>query len=463
MALNDGSSYLPTSGEGHVPMWNGVYAGTVINNHDPLGVGRLQLNVPQVLGNAVSAWAVPAGSYFTIPTNGTPVSVTFLGGDPAQPLWSGPLDLNPLVQSAAGPNVTYSSTAPLNPKVGDIWYQIVNGIQGPPQVWTFNAISSTYSWVQQAAIGVYGSAGAFLVYSGTPALGNLVASTSGVAGTDTLGNGYIAGISNYFPTGGSNVTTINMIDGGVSLYHGTFASPATTQIGFIGDAGTGGIEIISGVGGTGTPLLVSNAIELASLSGVPATSLGAPQIYGNTVGDLAAINGAGLSGAVNVTKAIQGGNTNNTTSLNAMFTAFSIPAFDAQNNTVYRVTCGGHGTQATGTAVALNFQFACLGQAWGNSSDTGGIAAGQNFHWRFQGELIVNSNGAGSFTGEMVMSQATASAQGHPTAMDQQVASGTLTIPNGSNTTAVFQAGWASVTGSPTLVCTGATFERLGN
>jgi hypothetical protein len=151
--VNNGSSYLPGAGEGTVPQWPGVYAGTVVNNHDPLGVGRLQLNVPQVLGNTVSGWAVPAGTYYAIPTNGTPVSVTFLGGDPAQPLWNGPLDLNPLVESAAGPNVTYSASPPSNPKVGDIWYESIGGVTVAPQVWTFNSGTSTYSWVSQPSLG----------------------------------------------------------------------------------------------------------------------------------------------------------------------------------------------------------------------------------------------------------------------------------------------------------------------
>lgn len=459
MALNDGAAYLSTAGEGSVPTWPGVYAGTVVNNHDPLGVGRLQLNVPQVLGNAVSAWAVPAGSYFTIPTNGTPVSVTFLGGDPAQPLWSGPLDLNPLVQSAAGPNVTYSSTAPQNPKVGDIWYQIVNGIQGPPQVWTFHPLTSTYSWVQQAAVGVYGSAGAFLVYSGTPALGNLIGSTSGTVGTDTLGNQYLNGICNYFPTGGSNITTIQMIDGGLTLYHGTFTNAAATQIGFMGDANTGGIEIISGLGFT--PLVISAPLQLGSYSSVPALTLGASQLYGNNQGNGSMINGGGWSGSLVTSTAIQGGNTNNTTSMNAMFTPVGIPANDTIAGTAntYRVTCGGHGTQATTTATTLNFQLHAFGMNWGASTDSGGIAAGTNFHWRFVGELIVAAAGSASFFGEMVMSQSTASAQGHPTAMDTQVASG---VPTGAATNITLQAGWTSVANSPTLVCTGALVERLG-
>lgn len=156
--LNNEATYLPRAGEGSVPQWNGTYAATVVNNHDPLGVGRLQLNVPQVLGNAVSSWAVPAGSYYNIPNNGATVSCVFLGGDPSKPAWSGPLDLAPIVVSAAPPSVTYSPTAPTNPRVGDVWYPLIGGVQNAPEVWTFNSGTSTYSWVVQPSLGTGGIA-----------------------------------------------------------------------------------------------------------------------------------------------------------------------------------------------------------------------------------------------------------------------------------------------------------------
>lgn len=154
-----------------MPLWLGTYAATVVNNNDPLGVGRLQLNVPQVLGNSVSPWAVPSGSYYQIPANGTTVSCVFLGGDPSQPAWNGPLDLSPLVESAAPPTITYSTTAPPNPRVGDVWYDTLGGIQVAPQVWTYNSITSTFSWVTQASLGnpgiaagaVQGSAGSGII------------------------------------------------------------------------------------------------------------------------------------------------------------------------------------------------------------------------------------------------------------------------------------------------------------
>jgi hypothetical protein len=219
-----------------------------------------------------------------------------------------------------------------------------------------------------------------------------------------------------------------------------------------------------GLGANGTVVIDDNA-SIVYME-VPVTPPGGPLVgaglYANANGNPSTVTPAGLAGGTPASQATQGGNTNNTTSLNAMFTPYGIPANDPSAGTTYRVTCGGHGTQATGSAVALNFRVAAFGTTWGSSTDTGGVAAGDNFHWRFTGELILGgagNNEPASFFGTMVISQATASAQGHPTAMDSQVASGIDTTVNNSIT---LQAGWASTTGSPTLVCTGSVFERLG-
>lgn len=166
-----------------VQQWNGTYAATVVNNDDPLGVGRLQLNVPQVLGNAVSTWAVPSGSYYSIPNNGTTVSCVFIGGDPSQPAWNGPLDLSPIVESAAPPTVSYATSAPLSPRVGDIWYDTAGGEQGIPQVWTYNSGTSTFSWVAQSPLN--GAA--------TIKAGSLTSSIIGNLGTVLNANPFFSG------------------------------------------------------------------------------------------------------------------------------------------------------------------------------------------------------------------------------------------------------------------------------
>jgi len=74
----------------------GKYRGSVINNIDPMLLGRVQVSVPSVLGSGQLSWAMPcvpyAGSgvgFFVIPPVGANVWVEFEGGDTDYPIWSG--------------------------------------------------------------------------------------------------------------------------------------------------------------------------------------------------------------------------------------------------------------------------------------------------------------------------------------------------------------------------------------
>jgi uncharacterized protein involved in type VI secretion and phage assembly len=74
----------------------GKYRGTVINNIDPMQMGRLTVQVPDVKGLIPSTWAMPCfpstgkqmGAYM-IPQIGAGVWVEFEQGDPDYPIWSG--------------------------------------------------------------------------------------------------------------------------------------------------------------------------------------------------------------------------------------------------------------------------------------------------------------------------------------------------------------------------------------
>ncbi len=74
----------------------GKYRGTVINNVDPLQIGRLQVIVPGVSGLIPTSFAMPCvplagkqmGSYF-LPQIGSGVWVEFEQGDPDYPIWTG--------------------------------------------------------------------------------------------------------------------------------------------------------------------------------------------------------------------------------------------------------------------------------------------------------------------------------------------------------------------------------------
>lgn len=74
----------------------GKYRGMVINNIDPMQMGRIMAQVPDVLGPIPSSWAMPCFpvtgkqmGFWAIPQIGTGVWVEFEGGNPDYPIWSG--------------------------------------------------------------------------------------------------------------------------------------------------------------------------------------------------------------------------------------------------------------------------------------------------------------------------------------------------------------------------------------
>ena len=74
----------------------GKYRGTVINNVDPMQIGRIQAMVPDLAGFVPGTWAMPclpmAGintGIFTVPMIGSGVWIEFERGDPDYPIWVG--------------------------------------------------------------------------------------------------------------------------------------------------------------------------------------------------------------------------------------------------------------------------------------------------------------------------------------------------------------------------------------
>jgi uncharacterized protein involved in type VI secretion and phage assembly len=74
----------------------GKYRAVVVNNVDPLQIGRIQVMVPDVTGFVPSTWAMPcvpvAGintGVFTVPMIGSGVWIEFERGDMDYPIWVG--------------------------------------------------------------------------------------------------------------------------------------------------------------------------------------------------------------------------------------------------------------------------------------------------------------------------------------------------------------------------------------
>ena len=74
----------------------GKYRGTVINNIDPMQIGRILAQVPNVQGLIPTTWALPSvpcslpkkvGS--ALPKVGAAVWIEFEQGDPDRPIWTG--------------------------------------------------------------------------------------------------------------------------------------------------------------------------------------------------------------------------------------------------------------------------------------------------------------------------------------------------------------------------------------
>jgi hypothetical protein len=81
---------------GNEKRYYGKYRGLVVENIDPEQIGRVLVQVPDVLGEIPSSWAMPCvpaagiqAGCFVIPPIGSQVWVEFEQGNPDYPIWTG--------------------------------------------------------------------------------------------------------------------------------------------------------------------------------------------------------------------------------------------------------------------------------------------------------------------------------------------------------------------------------------
>ncbi len=95
----------------------GKYRGTVAQNVDPENMGRITANVPEVLGDTPTSWAMPSAPFtgdgcgsFMIPDTGAGVWIEFEAGDVSRPIWTGAWwGANTVPLDHTGAQVTYTN------------------------------------------------------------------------------------------------------------------------------------------------------------------------------------------------------------------------------------------------------------------------------------------------------------------------------------------------------------------
>jgi hypothetical protein len=168
----------------------GKYRGTVVNNVDPMQMGRLTVQVPDVKGLIPSTWAMPCfpitgkqmGAY-SIPQIGAGVWVEFEQGDPDYPIWSGcwfgsvaevpvvalsgnPLSPNIVIQTAAQNAIVLGDAPPAPPPA------VLPPATPVPGGITLRSTTGAYIAVNDAGIFISNGKGASITMIGPTVLVN---------------------------------------------------------------------------------------------------------------------------------------------------------------------------------------------------------------------------------------------------------------------------------------------------
>ena len=153
----------------------GKYRGMVVNNVDPMQLGRIQVMVPDVSNVMLSSWAMPClpvgglqMGMFTVPMISSGVWVEFEQGDPDYPIWTGcfygsPSDVPTLARAVppAVPGITFQT--PLQNGV------VISDVPGPTGGILIRSTTGAMIMVNDVGITITNGKGAVITM-----LGNVV-------------------------------------------------------------------------------------------------------------------------------------------------------------------------------------------------------------------------------------------------------------------------------------------------
>jgi hypothetical protein len=215
------------------------------------------------------------------------------------------------------------------------------------------------------------------------------------------------------------------------------------------------VDALAGAGSTNRPRSAVYAasgvkeVTVVNSRGAGATAYGTSPI----VDDASAVMRRGNIGLGLVDSTVGSGSTVTTATNADLSASFTVPANDASAGTVYKLTCWGTGTGATGTAVTLSIGLAIGGASPGAFSPATLPAAGARFSWKYECHLYVTATGpSGSITPSAVFTWGST-----PTVSNSSAQTVNTTQPN----QVVLVAEWASTAGSPTITCLGTILEWL--
>lgn len=139
----------------------GKFRGRVVDNDDPLRIGRVTVEVPDVLGGEASTWALPClpftgpeAGQFVVPPPGAGVWVEFEQGDPSFPVWTGCWygaadELPPDARNALLANSPNKPVVVQTPGAHKI---VMNDATGPDEGILLQAKNGAYIRITEAAI-----------------------------------------------------------------------------------------------------------------------------------------------------------------------------------------------------------------------------------------------------------------------------------------------------------------------